>query len=197
MVISIWKLWITSPSVLEGPSLLVRLLLNHCRSSEAHLARTVREAKLETRSAAILTWFFPIGGCAEQRVTGWIAELPDVHQWCDEDPVFPATEVSLNPDNQFAAIGLLRSTWSNADPVRRIFRAAFESAGLPYFNPHSFRKTLARFGEKFATPLERLAQRLHRLLLGFKAEAGAALSVGVHAGVKQRHGTCQQPFTSV
>ena len=28
------------------------------------------------------------------------------------------------------------------------FRSAFELAGLPYFNPHSFRKTLAALAEK-------------------------------------------------
>jgi integrase/recombinase XerD len=31
-------------------------------------------------------------------------------------------------------------------PIRTIFKAAFASAGLPYFNPHSFRKTLALLG---------------------------------------------------
>ena len=29
-----------------------------------------------------------------------------------------------------------------------MFKEAFEAAGLAYFNPHSFRNTLARFGEK-------------------------------------------------
>ncbi|MGC2111540.1 MAG: replication initiator protein A [Candidatus Korobacteraceae bacterium] len=36
---------------------------------------------------------------------------------------------------------------SNATPIRTIFREAFNAAGQPYFNPHSFRKTLARLGE--------------------------------------------------
>src|SRR5207249_11992479 len=33
-------------------------------------------------------------------------------------------------------------------PIRKIFKDAFTNAGLPYFNPHSFRKTLAQLGEK-------------------------------------------------
>ena len=37
--------------------------------------------------------------------------------------------------------------WSNATPIRKIFKEAFERAELPYFNPHSFRKTLVRLGE--------------------------------------------------
>jgi integrase len=38
--------------------------------------------------------------------------------------------------------------WSNASPIRAIFREAFERAGLPYFNPHSLRSTLVQFGEQ-------------------------------------------------
>jgi hypothetical protein len=32
--------------------------------------------------------------------------------------------------------------------IREIFRTAFGAANLPYFNPHSFRKTLALYGYK-------------------------------------------------
>jgi hypothetical protein len=38
--------------------------------------------------------------------------------------------------------------------IRQIFRAAFEQAGLRYFHPHSFRKTLARLGENLASTPE-------------------------------------------
>jgi hypothetical protein len=33
---------------------------------------------------------------------------------------------------------------ANAHPVRAIFKEAFQRAGLPYFNPHSFRNTLVQ-----------------------------------------------------
>ena len=42
--------------------------------------------------------------------------------------------------------GLDRKHWSSAGPIRAIFKGAFAAAGLPYFNPHSFRKTLALLG---------------------------------------------------
>jgi integrase/recombinase XerD len=45
--------------------------------------------------------------------------------------------------------------WRNASAIRRIFRKAFEHAGLPYFNPYSFRKTLAALAERLcSTPEE-------------------------------------------
>ena len=62
--------------------------------------------------------------------------------------MFPATRIELNTGRQFEAVGLDRRHWSNAGPIRKIFKEAFEAAGLPYFNPHSFRKTLAMLGER-------------------------------------------------
>ena len=41
-----------------------------------------------------------------------------------------------------------RGHWRNAQPIRNIFREAFERVGIPYANPHSFRKTLARLGQQ-------------------------------------------------
>ena len=43
--------------------------------------------------------------------------------------------------------GWTREHWSSATPIRTIFREAFASAGLPYFNPHSFRNTLVQLGQ--------------------------------------------------
>ena len=65
-----------------------------------------------------------------------------------DEPLFPATRVALGPDCQFTAAGLAQQHWSNAAPIRTIFREAFVSAGLPYFNPHSFRDTLVQLGQK-------------------------------------------------
>jgi len=48
-----------------------------------------------------------------------------------------------------------RAHWSNATPIRTIFKEAFSSAGLAYANPHSFRKTLAQLSERLCrTPEE-------------------------------------------
>ncbi len=58
------------------------------------------------------------------------------------------TEIGLNENKQFGAIGLKRKHWSTTAPIRDIFQQAFKNAGLPYFNPHSFRDTLVKLGEK-------------------------------------------------
>ena len=48
----------------------------------------------------------------------------------------------------FETSGLDRKHWSNASPIRAVFRNAFTAAGLPYFNPHSVRKTLVQLGQR-------------------------------------------------
>jgi len=57
---------------------------------------------------------------------------------------------------KFEVSGLARRHWSNTGPIRAIFRDAFTLAGLPYFNPHSFRKTLAQLGERMCRTPEEL-----------------------------------------
>ena len=91
--------------------------------------------------------FFPVGDEVEQIVADWIAELQSDQLFGPDDPLFPSTAIGLNDEGHFAPIGLSRKNWSNAGPIRKIFRAAFENAGHPYFNPHSFRKTLVSLGQ--------------------------------------------------
>lgn len=56
--------------------------------------------------------------------------------------------------DSFEAFGVTNEHWSTAAPVRRIFKEAFVSAGLPAYNPHRFRNTLIRLGENLCTTPE-------------------------------------------
>ena len=77
----------------------------------------------------------------------WVKYLREEKLWSHDDPLFPATNVVLNNTNFFKVEGLKREHWSTATPIRKIFAEVFANAGLPYFNPHSFRNTLVRLGE--------------------------------------------------
>ncbi|MFZ0662524.1 MAG: hypothetical protein WAM66_07530 [Acidobacteriaceae bacterium] len=71
------------------------------------------------------------------------------------DPLFPATRVASGQTRQFEAVELDRKHWRSATPIRKVFRESFKRAGLPYFHPHSIRKTLAWLGEEVCkTPEE-------------------------------------------
>ena len=105
-----------------------------------------REVKTKF-SKTFNTFFFPVGEEILAIVSEWVSYLRDKKLWGNDDPLFPATLVVQGPDRQFVAAELSRKHWSNASPIRTIFHEAFERAGLSYFNPHSFRNTLAQLGE--------------------------------------------------
>jgi integrase len=98
-------------------------------------------------SKTFTTFFFPVGEEICRIVANWVIYLREVKLWGNDDPLFPATNIALNSSRQFEADGLKREHWSTATPIRKIFREAFTNAGLPYFNPHSFRDTLTHLGE--------------------------------------------------
>ena len=87
--------------------------------------------------------YFPVGAEPVEILTAYIRMLKDELAFGPDDPLFPSTLMGWDANRDFKPQGLTRNPWANADPIRRIFRAAFEAAGLPAFNPHSFRRTLA------------------------------------------------------
>jgi len=94
------------------------------------------------------TFFFPVGEEILGIVAEWVSYLRDKKLWGNDDPLFPSTNVAVGPSRQFEAAGLKRAHWSTATPIRLVFREAFVRAGLPYFNPHSFRDTLVQLGQE-------------------------------------------------
>ena len=98
-------------------------------------------------SKTFTTTFFPVGDEILEVVVDWVSYLRDVLLWGHDDPVFPSTRRAQNSSYQFEVVGLDRKHWSNASPIRTIFKDAFINAGHPYFNPHSFRNTLVQIGE--------------------------------------------------
>src|SRR4051794_1053434 len=111
------------------------------------LTRTRGKSKRKN-SKQLRTTFFGVGGSAQRIVEEWIAELRSDHLWGNDDPLFPATAIGQDSEQQFAAVGLARAHWATADAVQKIFKQLFEGAGFFGFNPHSFRHALAALAER-------------------------------------------------
>lgn len=106
-------------------------------------------------SKRIDTYFFPVGEDFEEIVHDWMRFLREEKLFGHDDPLFPRTAVGHDDDAAFVAQGVEPVFWGTASPIRAIFRAAFESAGLEYFSPHTFRHTLTHMGEQLCrTPEE-------------------------------------------
>jgi len=98
-------------------------------------------------SKTFTTYFFPVGDGIREIVEKWVNYLRESKLWGNDDPLFPATKVAVTEERRFRVVGIDRKHWSNATAIRKIFREAFQAAGLPYFNPHSLRNTLVHLGE--------------------------------------------------
>jgi integrase len=130
------------------------LKLKHVDVVAGKIVQDAREVRTKF-SKTFTTWFFPVDKEVRDIVIDWVRHLETKILFGPNDPLFPASHVVLDKDYQFQAAGLSRLHWSNATPIRAIFREAFTNAGLPYVNPHSFRKTLAQIGERMCrTPEE-------------------------------------------
>ncbi len=127
-------------------SAIASMKLKHIDLVAGSVYQDAREVKTKF-SKTFTTYFFPVGDDMHQIVSDWVNFLRQVKLWGNDDPLFPATQVAVGEEYRFRVVGLERKQWRNATAIRKIFRQAFEAAGLPYFNPHSFRNTLVRLGE--------------------------------------------------
>jgi integrase len=128
-------------------SAIASMKLKHIDLIENCVHQDAREVKTKF-SKSFTTYFFHVGEEVRQIVADWVRYLREEKLWGNDDPLFPATYIVLGSNRQFEAAGIDNVHWSTASPIRTIFRESFERAGLPYFHPHSIRKTLARLGEQ-------------------------------------------------
>ena len=127
-------------------SAIASMKLKHVDLIAGNIYQDAREVRTKF-GKSFTTFFFPVGDEIRAIIDAWVTELREVKLWGNDDPLFPATRIEYGTSRQFEVTGLNRKCWSNATPIRTIFREAFERAGLPYFNPHSLRNTLVKLGE--------------------------------------------------
>jgi integrase len=116
-------------------------LITQCIDQDAREVNTKASKTFET-------FFLPVGDEIRGIVEKWVSYLREEKKWGNDDPLFPSTKIEVGASLRFEVGGLEKKHWRTASPIRRIFREAFVGADLPYFNPHSFRKTLVQLGQK-------------------------------------------------
>jgi integrase len=133
----------------------VSLKLKHISIEQRRVFQDPHEVKTKA-AKAIETFFFPVGEDIVEIVVNWVAYLGCEKLFGADDPLFPKTAVRPDQFGNFMAQGLTREHWTNASPVRSIFRDAFERVGLPYYRPHSVRDTLTQLAYKLQLNPEQL-----------------------------------------
>jgi integrase/recombinase XerD len=149
--------------------------LKHVDMQAQTVFQDAREVRTKARKTFVST-FFPVGPEPVAIVADYLAMLKDELRFGPDDPLFPSTQMRRGADRSFVADGLSRKPWSGAEPIRQIFRRAFEAAGMLYANPHSLRDTLVRLGERLCrTPEEWKAWSQN---LGHESEATTFVGYG-------------------
>jgi integrase len=136
-------------------SALASLRIGDVNAEDAYVEQDARHVRTKF-SKTFRTFFMPVSDLALSIATDWHAELSADPRRGPQDPLLPATELTLSEGNCFAVGGLASSGWSTSGPIREIFRGAFSAARLPYFNPHSIRDMLVRHIVTLDLPLETL-----------------------------------------
>jgi integrase/recombinase XerD len=133
---------------------IISLKIKHIDLEREHVMQDPKEVKTKFRKY-IDTFFFPVGEEIKQIFVKWVKFLKEEKLFGYEAPLFPRTELLNDEIDGFIAGGLSCKHWTSATMIRQIFKDAFTNVGIPYFAPHTFRKTLVQLGEqKCKTPEE-------------------------------------------
>ena len=117
--------------------------LKHVDLAAHRVEQDARDVKTKFRKT-FTTTFFPVGDDIRAIVERWVTHLTGGLGFGPNDPLFPATRNLFEGQSGELRPALDRRPWTQTDAVRRIFKAAFAHAGLPYSNPHTIRKTLVQ-----------------------------------------------------
>lgn len=89
--------------------------------------------------------FIPLPADIVDNVLAWRNYLI-TKEFKKDDPLFPAIDNRFNQQNLLEQTIRFSEIKSDAS-IRNVFSRAFTNAGLEYINPHSFRKTLAKYAQ--------------------------------------------------
>jgi integrase len=129
---------------------LVSLRIKHVDVEGRYVHQDAREVKTKFSKTMRTDWF-PVGDDIAAIVTDWVEERRASGAE-DDDPLFPRTPSAVRGHHS----GHEDKFWKTASPVREIIRKATAAAGVPCFQPHSVRATLARMCLSWARSPEEL-----------------------------------------
>lgn len=124
------------------------LRIKHIDLAQGSVFQDGRDVKTKF-SKTITTHFLPVGGEYEKTFIDWVEHLKNDQLFGYDDALFPKLKIA-NMEGSFTVVGFEREPYASAAAICEVIKSAFTAAGLPAFGPHSFRKTLIKWGdEKF------------------------------------------------
>lgn len=128
------------------------LRLKHVNLDEGQVFQDAREVKTKN-GKTIYSWFFPVDDAYRACFEDWVRYLRSEKLFGPADAVFPKSLMS-NKGGGFEVVGLSREPYANASKLNEAIRNAFMKVQLHEYTPHSFRKTLALYGDEVCTTMQ-------------------------------------------
>jgi len=132
---------------------LTSLRLKHVDLIEGQIFQDAREVRTKN-SKTFYTWFYPVSEMYLICFTDWVNMLRKDMLFGPSDALFPKPKIEVVTGKGFQITGLTAEIYANAGAFRQTIKAAFVDAGMQPFVPHSFRKTLVKYGDKVCTTRE-------------------------------------------
>lgn len=175
-------------------SALRTLRLKHVDMEKGTVDQDPRE--VETKGAKhIYTPFFPLVDDAIEIVGDWVRTLRDELCWTDNDPLFPKQKIEVSEAHRFENAGLDRASYATGEPLRRVFRDAFEAVGIHPYHPHTFRHMIATHYAKLGVDTgtaKAISQSLGHEHLGTMMQTYVRLSRAEQSELVKKAGQTQQ-----
>lgn len=131
------------------------LRLKHVNLEDGHVFQDARQVRTKN-AKTIHTWFFPVDPTYRTCLDDWVTHLRHVKLFGPEDALFPKPEMGLSDGGGFAVTGLSREGYSDGARLNGIIRNAFAVVQMPEYTAHSFRKTLAMYGDQTCRNMEEM-----------------------------------------
>ena len=128
-------------------SALTSLRLKHVDLVEKQIFQDAREVRTKN-SDTIYTWFFPVDEMYLDCFTEWVKFLRKELLFGPNDAVFPKPKIEMVEGLGFQQTGIIGEIYATAGAFRQMIKDTFVNAGLHPFFPHSFRKTLVKYGDQ-------------------------------------------------
>lgn len=122
------------------------LQLKHIDLIEGCVHQDAREVKTKF-SKTFSTYFLPIDMIYTNYFYEWVRYLREELLFGPDDPLIPKPKLVIGNEGGFQVQGLSRDIYASSNALRKIINETFENACLPKFPPHSFRKTVTKWGQ--------------------------------------------------
>lgn len=122
------------------------LKLKHIDLIDGAVHQDAREVKTKF-SKTFTTWFMPVDPVYTDYFIAYVTYLRETLLFGPDDPLFPKPKMVIGNTGGFQTQGLSRDMYASANALRVVLGQAFEVVGLPKFPPHSFRKTITKWGQ--------------------------------------------------